>query len=321
MKNRFNPLDALQTYRHHRQTQAEEKATLRTRLREVWRRSLTNGSSADPSEVVIAELSEYFKLPPEQVKERCINWERYSREEWLAKDRQDVAGLQDFYQTQTSWIFDTMWYHAQQYHDLAPAQSIEIAAGLSRPPHDLKPGHNLDFGAGPGSSSLFFHELGWQVSLADISTTMQNFARWRLAKHGVPATFYDTTSQPLPAATFDLITAFDVMAHVPDASATLAMLRQALTPGGYLVFNIDNRPPTLDNASHLYAEQYPILREVGHLGFRRYAKFGSFHVYRKVEYRPFKSRLIYRLDRLRYNRLVTTFVGKPVRYLRRRLKV
>jgi SAM-dependent methyltransferase len=121
-------------------------------------------------------------------------------------------GLLDFYQTQTSWIFDTMWYHANQYTGSAPAESVEIALGISH----LRPGNHLDFGAGPGSSSLFFHELGWRVSLADVSTTFQNFAKWRLQKHGVPATFYDNSKEDFPAATFDLITAFDVMVHVPN---------------------------------------------------------------------------------------------------------
>lgn len=286
----------------------------RPALLEIWRQALTGGADADPSEVVVAELAEYFKLEPDEVRQRCLNWEAASIKEWEAADRSSRAGLLDFYQTQTSWIFDTMWYHAQQYHGQAPAESVEIALGLSH----LKPGRHLDFGAGPGSSSLFFHRLGWKVALADISTTMLNFARWRLERHQVPAIFYDTSHEPLPALSFDLITAFDVMVHVPDPAETLRQLHRALKPGGYLVFNIDNQPLTRRTQWHLYEEQYPILGKVRSTGFRRHPKISYFHVYQKVQRGPMASRLIPLYDRLRYNRYVN-FVGNRVRQAKRRL--
>lgn len=286
----------------------------RSALLEIWRKALTNGTGDDPREVVVAELAAYFGLEPDEVRRRCLDWETDSIKEWEAADRSSRDGLLDFYQTQTSWIFDTMWYHAQQYHGLAPAESVEIALGLSR----LQPGRHLDFGAGPGSSSLFFQRLGWKVALADISATMLNFARWRLERHQVEAVFYDTSREPLPALSFDLITAFDVMVHVPDPAETLRQLHRALKPGGYLVFNIDNQPLTRRTQWHLYEEQYPILGKVRSIGFRRHPKISYFHVYQKVERSPLASRLIPVYDRLRYNRYVN-FVGNRVRRLKRRL--
>jgi 2-polyprenyl-3-methyl-5-hydroxy-6-metoxy-1,4-benzoquinol methylase len=223
--------------------------------------------------------------------------------------------MTEFYKTQVSWIFDTMWYHANQFHGTAPAESVEIALGLKH----LEPGNHLDFGAGPGSSSLFFHSLGWNVYLADISTTMLDFARWRLAKHAVPATFFDTNTDPLPAHTFDLITAFDVMVHVPDIQETLEKLHRALKPGGYLVFNIDNLPCTATTQWHLYKDQFPILKHVRRTGFKRHAKITYFHVYEKVERGPLFTKLVPLYDNLRYNRVVT-FVGNGVRGLQRAYK-
>src|SRR5689334_14163241 len=92
----------------------------RPALLEIWRQALTGGTGDDPREVVVAELAEYFKLEPAEVRRRCLNWETDSIKEWEAADRSSREGLLDFYQTQTSWIFDTMWYHAQQYYGLAP---------------------------------------------------------------------------------------------------------------------------------------------------------------------------------------------------------
>lgn len=278
------------------------------KLLHLWQQSLVGKHNLAPMQAVIKELGEYFKLSPEEVWHRCVHWEQTSVEEWQAGNRSTEQGLLEFYNTQTSWIFDTMRYHAEQCVGQAFPESVIVAAGLRH----LAPGHHLDFGAGPGTSSLFFHELGWRVSLADVSTTFQDFAKWRLAQHHVPATFYNSSQEQLPAETFDLITAFDVMVHVPNMSATLAMLHRSLKPGGYLVFNIDNRERSLANEPHLYQEQYPILGKVRRAGFRRLPKIAFFHVYQKTDRTPLGAGWINVYDRLRYNYYVTA-VGHQLR--------
>lgn len=283
-------------------------------LLEIWRNCLTMDTHTAPHDAVVAELSEYFHMPPDEVRQRCLHWEDDSVQEWQSRDRSTPEGLLDFYQTQTSWIFDTMWYHADQYVGTVHAESVDIALGMRH----LQPGHHLDFGAGPGSSSLFFHKLGWQVSLADISTSFQDFTKWRLQKHGVPATFYDTSKDDFPPDAFDLITAFDVMVHVPNVTDTLKQLHRALKLGGYLIFNIDNRSKTVKTEWHLYGDQYPILGKVRRAGFRRHPKITHFHVYQKVDRSPLEARWIELYDTLRYNQYVT-FVGNQVRAVKRRV--
>ena len=281
-------------------------------LIEVWRHSLTQDDHSDPTDVVVAELSAYFQMQPDEVRERCINWKKYSVAEWSAKDRTTTEGLLDFYQTQVSWIFDTMWYHAKQYHATNFPESVAIAEAL---PSGFI-GDHLDFGAGPGSTSLFFAELGWRTSLADISTTMLDFAKWRFACHHVPAAFYELPAQTLPTGAFDLITALDVMAHVPNPSETLHTLHRALKPGGYLIFNIDSRPRSATTAWHLYDDQYPILRQVRRVGFCRQPKISFLHVYRKIERSPISTKAIDVFDSLRYNKAIQPLIG----YARRRLR-
>jgi 2-polyprenyl-3-methyl-5-hydroxy-6-metoxy-1,4-benzoquinol methylase len=298
-----------------------EKTESYKELLELWREALGGEQDTDLREVVLSELSEYFKQPVEVVRQRSLHWEDESVEEWEARDRSTPEALYDFYRTQVSWIFDTMYYHAKQYYGEATPETVEIVAGLrDRLPAKLSV---YDFGAGPGSSGLFFARLGWEVSLGDISTSMLDFARWRLQKHGVNATLYDTAKDELPAESFDLITAFDVMVHVPDIEETLVKLRRALKPGGYLVFNIDNLPKTRRTQWHLYAEQYPILGKIRTLGFRRHPKIIYFHVYQKLERTPLNAAMIKRLDQLRYNKYVT-MIGNPtrrvVRYLNQQFK-
>jgi SAM-dependent methyltransferase len=279
----------------------------RAELLETWKRALTRGDELAPDAAVIGELGEYFKLDPQAVRERCENWERYSLSEWSSSDRSTAEGLRDFYDQQTSWIFDTMWYHANQYFGRAPAESIEIALGLASVP----PGRMLDFGAGPGSSAIFFHLLGWDVSLLDISKTMRDFAAFRLARRNITAPIYADVNE-LPLDTYDLITAFDVMVHVPNAGEIIARLHRSLRPGGRLVFNIDNRPATEKNHGHLYEDQWPILRSVRRTGFRRLKKITYFHVYQKVDRGLLETGLVAAFDLARYNRAVTR-VGNIVR--------
>lgn len=292
-----------------------ENIQTRSELLEHWRESLVTDGYDDPRESALHELSAYFNITRDQAYERCMHWEQDSVAEWEARPRDTPEALLDFYQTQQSWIYDTIWYQAQQYYEEMPAESVMIAERLQ----DVIPGKHLDFGAGPGGTSLFFHKLGWEPSLADISTTLQAFARWRLERRGISATYYDTSKDELPADTFDLITACDVMVHVPDPRATLRQLHRALKVGGYLVFNVDSRPkPSRETQWHLYPYAYPILQPVRSVGFTRLPKLQFFHVYRKLpEQTPTRTALVTAYDKLRYN-AATARASQLVRELKAR---
>ncbi len=284
-------------------------------LREIWRRSLTLPNLPDPRDSALNELARYFEMSEEEVRARCLGWEQESIAEWEAGRRDTPSGLLEFYRTTQSWIFDTVWYHAEQYHGNQPAESIMIAERLAK----VRPGSHLDFGSGPGSTSLFFQRLGWQVALADISTSMLTFARWRFAQRGLNASFYDLNDQDLPYEAFDLITACDVMVHVPDPEDTLRRLHRALKPGGLLIFNVDARPKKLRETQwHLYPHAYPVLRPVRRVGFQRLPRLDFFHVYRKIPTRTLQAEICVRAyDLARYNRSVSA-VGDLKRAVGRR---
>ncbi|MBF6589148.1 MAG: class I SAM-dependent methyltransferase [Ktedonobacterales bacterium] len=281
-----------------------------------WRESLLVDGYTDPQASALHELALYFQMTPEEARARCLHWERDSVAEWEAAPRDTPEGLLDFYRTQQSWIFDTVWYHALQCTGEMPPESVMIAQRLGAFP----PGDHLDFGAGPGGTSLFFSRLGWRVALADISTTLQDFARWRLERRGIAARYYDTSHEALPDEAFDLITACDVMVHVPDPAATLAQLHRALRPGGLLFFNVDARPrSSRETQWHLYPYAYPVLRPVRRLGFAREPKLEFFHVYRKLPTNGMvRAGAVGAYDLCRYNRAVST-VGTLARAVRARL--
>jgi 2-polyprenyl-3-methyl-5-hydroxy-6-metoxy-1,4-benzoquinol methylase len=282
----------------------------------LWQHAITQNNYNDPHDAVIAELSAYYEMDPEEVRKRCINWEDESVEQWHAKDRSTPQKIVEFFQTQTSWIFDTMRYHADQCVGTEFPQSVEIAYGL----RDFPKGTLLDFGGGPGTSGLFFHDLGWKIAIADISTSFQEFAKWRLNLHDVPAEFYNTSKDRLPPDAFNVITAFDVIVHIPDIPTTLAELKQSLQAGGLLIFNIDNRP--LNNPRteyHFFEHHYPIIRHMRAAGFRRVHKIhGGFYVYQKAERSSLVNHVLGVLDHLRYSK-ATYSIGQLYRWIKIRL--
>jgi SAM-dependent methyltransferase len=214
-------------------------------------------------EGVIDDLSAYYELPAEQVVERCLGWEADSIREWHAASRDTAASLADFYDTVQSWSFDLLWYAYLQTAGYGYPASVIVADAIGTVPDG---GRMLDFGSGVGVTGQFFAALGWQVTLADVSATLLEFARWRHQRRGLGSDFLRLPAD-LPDGEFDLITAIDVFAHVPDAAETAKRLHRAMRPGGLLVTNFDVRPPSEANAWHLYDDAAPLRWAIERAGF------------------------------------------------------
>jgi 2-polyprenyl-3-methyl-5-hydroxy-6-metoxy-1,4-benzoquinol methylase len=283
----------------------------RADLLALWRRCLSGEAHNDPHEGVIQELVSYSQLPEEQVRWLSEHSQQLSEQKWAEADRSTPEGLHNFYQEVTSWIFGTLRYHADQALERYPPLAVEVALKLQH----LTPGRYLDFGCGAGTASLFFHTLGWNVAMADISQTFIDFVRWRCQSRGIAGEFYILPKDRLPSHTYDLITAFDVMAHVPDIEATLRDIHRILKTGGYFVFNIDSRAPAPENAWFLYSSHHPIIAKVRRTGFKRHPKAGAMYIYQKVERSAISTALVALADNLRYNRFVTA-IGNQIRRLK-----
>jgi SAM-dependent methyltransferase len=248
---------------------------------ENFRAGLRFGQVPDVRAGVLDDLSAYFGLDPADCVQRCINWEQWSVEEWQAGRRDSADALADFYRNLQSWAFDLLWYAYLQAEGYAYPVSVVIAETLPWPGAGRR---HLDFGSGIGATSQLFGRLGFESDLADISTSLLSFARFRLERRGQEAAYLDLNDANPSESRYDVITAIDTLVHVPDLGATARLLHRALKPGGLLYANFDVRPRTAENAWHLYEDDLPLRWQLQRVGFEPEESLdGMITRYRRVE--------------------------------------
>lgn len=100
-------------------------------------------------------------------------------------------------------------------------------------------GEILDIGCGYGHFIEFMRDHGWSVSGIDPSSRTLNFAR------GKGLNVFETTLENalFPDNSFDAITAFYVLEHLPDPISALKKIFVMLKPGGVLVIRIPHTTP------------------------------------------------------------------------------
>ena len=250
-----------------------------------WRRALLLPGETDLFASSVTELADYFGISRGEAEKRAREGVQRTRDAWNAAPRRTLKEIEAFYNTSQDYIFELVHWHAT----LSEAETLaEVAERLGARRY-------LDFGGGVGANLLLFATAGIEVADADISDTLLAFARWRLARRGVGASFFDLKTESLPNGQFDLLTAMDVLEHVPDPVATLGSALPALAPQGRAIvalgFGFDP-----DRPMHLVHSPRKFLSGVRALGLERECPkelrdFSFLRAYRRVE----RSRAINRL--------------------------
>lgn len=147
------------------------------------------------------------------------------------------AGALDLHAVADGAPFDASYYvdHYRDYaaqnprHKLAFYRAmIEAHCGPRRP---LR---LLDVGCGLGSFLEHMSGVpGWDLSGCDVNADAIRAVRKRLP--GVALAEAPATAEPFPAASFDVVTALDVVEHVPDTRAVARAVESQLRPGGLFV--------------------------------------------------------------------------------------
>lgn len=264
--------------------------------RALWSDVLTNGSTMTPTEAVLDELHRYSGISLAEVDELVKTAPSKTGSKWNAADRSTAQGLQEFYDRVDHWVYGTLGYHARQAEGKNVPLPVQVAAMLDA----RRPGSFLDFGAGVATAALLFDRLGWRVTCADVSAPLLRFARWRVEDRGVAVRVIDLRNERLPEDAFDVICAFNTMAHVRDTLETLRELRRALRPDGLLIFDVDARPRDAGMPWHASTASL-CLRVVRRLGFAAEPRLGELYVFKKIESGLLARGVVAGLDFLKYS--------------------
>ncbi len=212
----------------------DEQERLLANYRTEWRRALLWNGEEDLRASLLREIASYYGIADlAEVEYHCTHAVEIMRHEWEKKiDPGQRASIESFYES-AIMVYDLMGWHSLR-DDTGPLAYV-IGLEIARM-HGVQV--CLDFGSGVGSGALLFVRAGLEMTLADISTSLLDFARWRFARRGLPARFLDLNQVPLPKAEFDMILAMDVFEHLVDPVETVERLWQALKPGGLLFARI-----------------------------------------------------------------------------------
>jgi SAM-dependent methyltransferase len=92
-------------------------------------------------------------------------------------------------------------------------------------------GRLLDVGCGSGAYMAMMRNLGWKPEGTNVVPEAAAAVRQRF---GIPCHAGDLSSQEIPPGSFDAVTLWHVLEHMPDPRSALARARALLVPGGLL---------------------------------------------------------------------------------------
>ena len=165
----------------------------------------------------------------------CENCEHVGLEEFFNRTGHYLLRCPecDLYQ---KGVLETSEVYEQDYHNhyakRLKAKTITAKVRLGAIVPDLPAGgRTLDVGCSIGATVGACRDLGWNASGVDISQAAVDFCRG----NGLDCYKIDGAELPFEDDTFDLVTNWHVIEHVPDVLATLAEWRRVLKPGGTLM--------------------------------------------------------------------------------------
>jgi 2-polyprenyl-3-methyl-5-hydroxy-6-metoxy-1,4-benzoquinol methylase len=130
-------------------------------------------------------------------------------------------------------------YHAELVEDPVSTDfhRREAALNLAVLQRHARPGRVLDVGCSTGLFVAAAHRAGWQASGVEYSPDSSRIAR---EVYGLDVTTGALDPQMFAPKTFDVVTFWDVIEHVPDPVATLRVAADMLVPGGLMVLKTPN---------------------------------------------------------------------------------
>ncbi|MBO3128906.1 class I SAM-dependent methyltransferase [Dermatophilus congolensis] len=121
---------------------------------------------------------------------------------------------------------DNHWWYRERRHILK-----KLLEGRT-------PGRALDVGAAGGGNTRVLRDMGWQVSPLEYGPEGAEVAKER----GLAVMRADAMQLPLPDASLDLVTAFDVLEHLEEDDRCVKEVARVLKPGGAFLVAVPADP-------------------------------------------------------------------------------
>ena len=240
-----------------------EQERLLAEYRQTWGDALLLEGYRDLRESLLTELGLYTQCSDlAEIERLCTHAVATLKQEWQVKVTSDERrSIERFYDESRTAMYELMWWHSLR-DDASPLAYV-TGLHLARERGGRR---YLDFGAGVGSGGILFARHEFDVTLADISSTLLQFTSWRLGRRSLPATYVDLKTSSLTPCAFDFVTAMDVFEHLVDPVSTVEQLSEALKPGGLLFARIAAEPD-LDRPQHIVQDFAPTFERLRSLGF------------------------------------------------------
>lgn len=216
--------------------------------RTSWEQALLLPGQPDLASSLVHELAAYLGTPPAEVAERCRSATMDLAAAWEARAPVGPQSITGFYRQGDDYLYELSWWHALAEDESALVQVVVLEQARA---HGCR--QALDFGSGIGALGLLLARHGIDVTLAEVNPALQDYARWRFGQRMLAACFVDPEAGPLPEAAYDLVSAIDVLEHLPDPGAALCQLAATLRPGGVLVVHAPDQADPL-RPMHLWHE-------------------------------------------------------------------
>jgi cyclopropane fatty-acyl-phospholipid synthase-like methyltransferase len=105
-------------------------------------------------------------------------------------------------------------------------------------------GDILDFGCGAGNDGMFYANMGFNVTFADVAGCGLEFIRWRLGRRGI--TGCKVINSDKAYGTYDFVMAIDCFEHIMNADQYFKRIDKHLKKGGLLYYTFSSTSEGMD---------------------------------------------------------------------------
>jgi hypothetical protein len=137
------------------------------------------------------------------------------KDEWTAWEKQGPMTPERttaFYKQTVNYVYDLGQWHLYDLEGKRPRDLVLVESAKKLGFVQTV----LDFGCGVGFNSVLLARAGFKVTLADVDGKSLDLAVLRMKRLGLPYEVWKTDIEPMPPEkTYDLITAIDVLEHLP----------------------------------------------------------------------------------------------------------